>query len=229
MRWLHEFLRRVRRRGTGPPVREPVAKSVAAAVPGRVPERLIVGLGNPGDVYRDTRHNVGFRIVARLGERHAGSWRADRELDARVCGVEIAGRTCLLLQPQTFMNRSGASVAAACARWPSLDPAQQLLVVYDDLDLPPGRIRLRPGGGAGGHRGIADILAELETRDVPRLRFGVGHPGASAAVKDWVLSPFAEELEAQQLPDSIERAADAVEAAIRDGVRVAMGQFNAAD
>jgi len=96
----------------------------------------------------------------------------------------IAGIDCALLEPMTFMNRSGKSVQAALAGWPHLLPERDLLVVYDDLDLPTGRLRLRPGGGAGGHRGMADLVRALETTAIPRLRFGIGHPGRRSAVVD---------------------------------------------
>ena len=189
------------------------------------PERLIVGLGNPGEKYESTRHNIGFRVVERLAARAAGQWSSDLALDARVAAVELSGQACLLIEPQTFMNRSGKSVAAACARWPELDPSADVLVIYDDLDLPTGRIRLRPSGGAGGHRGMADILDQLDRKSICRLRFGVGHPGASGAVIDWVLAPFPSEEEAL-LEEAVDRAADAVEVALRDGFTTAMGQFN---
>jgi PTH1 family peptidyl-tRNA hydrolase len=190
------------------------------------PTRLIVGLGNPGSKYEATRHNVGFRIVERLADRRSGVWHHDPTLDAKISTVEIEGEVCLLVEPQTFMNRSGAALLAVLERWPELDPKKDLLIVYDDLDLPTGRIRLRPRGGGGGHRGIGDILVELDTKEIPRLRFGVGHPGSAGKVIDWVLAPFAVEEEATVLPAALERAADAVEWTIRDGVTSAMGQFN---
>lgn len=196
----------------------------------RPPTRLIVGLGNPGSKYEATRHNIGFRIVETLADRHrggqCGEWRNDRALDAKISFVEIEGEVCLLLEPQTFMNRSGAALLAALERWPELDPQTDLLIVYDDLDLPTGRIRLRPSGGGGGHRGIGDILLELDTKEIPRLRFGVGHPGAARDVIDWVLQPFGVEEESTVLPDALARAADAIEMTIREGVTPAMGQFN---
>lgn len=193
----------------------------------RPPTRLIVGLGNPGSKYQATRHNIGFRIVEMLADRHQGEWHHDRSLEARISYVEIAGEVCLLIEPQTFMNRSGATLVAALDRWPDLHPETDLLIVYDDLDLPTGRIRLRPGGGGGGHRGIGDILLELDTPKIPRLRFGVGHPGSAREVIDWVLEPFAFEEESALLPDALARAVDAIEMTIREGVVPAMGQFNA--
>jgi PTH1 family peptidyl-tRNA hydrolase len=189
------------------------------------PSRLIVGLGNPGAEYASTRHNVGFCVVEELARRGGGEWSSDSALEARVAFVELAGQRCLLVEPQTFMNHSGRTVAAACARWPGLDPTTDVFVIYDDLDLPTGRIRLRPSGGGGGHRGMGDILTELETKAVPRLRFGVGHPGSEGSVVDWVLAPFGEG-EQSDLDAAFRRAADAVEVALRDGLAVAMGQFN---
>lgn len=193
----------------------------------RPPARLIVGLGNPGSKYAATRHNVGFRIVEMLAARHQGEWRRDPALDSKISLVEIGAEVCLLVQPQTFMNRSGAALIAALERWPELDPEKDLLIVYDDLDLPTGRIRLRPRGGGGGHRGIGDILRELDTKAIPRLRFGVGHPGSASEVLDWVLQPFGAEEESAVLPAALARAADAVEMTVREGVVPAMGQFNA--
>jgi len=196
----------------------------------RPPTRIIVGLGNPGSKFAATRHNVGFRIVEMLAERHRdgdhGNWRNDRALGAKISFVEIEGERCVLVEPQTFMNRSGTALFAVLARWPEIDPKTDLLIVYDDLDLPTGRIRLRPSGGGGGHRGIGDILVELDTKEIPRLRFGVGHPGSAGEVIDWVLEPFSAEEESKILPDAVARAADAVEMTIREGVTPAMGQFN---
>jgi PTH1 family peptidyl-tRNA hydrolase len=194
--------------------------------PVRTPTRVIVGLGNPGSKYQATRHNVGFRIVQTLCDRHSGEWHDDRSLDAKISFVEIAGEVCLLVEPQTFMNRSGATLLAVLERWPELHPETDLLIVYDDLDLPTGRIRLRPRGGGGGHRGIGDILLELDTKEIPRLRFGVGHPGSARQVIDWVLEPFAAEEESTVLPGALARAADAIEMTIQQGVTPAMGQFN---
>lgn len=192
------------------------------------PERLVVGLGNPGPEYADTRHNVGFRVVELLARRAGGAFVVDPGLRGRVARARIAGRDCALLEPATFMNRSGESVGAALERWPGLAPERDLLVVLDDLDLPPGRLRLRPAGGAGGHRGLADIVRALATQAVPRLRFGIGHPGAAAQVVDWVLEPFTALEEAEVLPAALERAADAVECVASEGLTVAMGRFNAA-
>ena len=188
--------------------------------------KLIVGLGNPGSKYAGSRHNVGFRVVECLAERNAGVWQPERNLQAMASVVELGGRSVALLAPQTFMNRSGDCVVAALDRWPNLDPAADLIVVYDDLDLPTGRIRLRPSGGGGGHNGIGHILERLGSQAVPRLRFGIGRPDPSQAVIDWVLGAFTLE-EEQALPAAIEWAAEALEVAARDGVVSAMGRYNA--
>jgi len=193
-----------------------------------VPSILVVGLGNPGPKFLGTRHNIGFRVIQTLVERNCGDWLEDRDTQSMLSIIEMAGNTVALMAPQTFMNLSGESVIAALARWTSLDSTTDLIVAYDDLDLPTGRIRLRPNGGAGGHNGIGDILERLDSKDVVRLRFGIGHPGASGAVLDWVLGPFSEAEEERVLPEAIDWAADAVEAVVASGVREAMSRFNAA-
>jgi PTH1 family peptidyl-tRNA hydrolase len=188
----------------------------------------VIGLGNPGDRYVATRHNAGFRVLETWASRRDARWRQDPGLCARVASLEVAGEPVLLVQPQTFMNRSGETAWRALERWPELDPAHDLIIVYDDLDLPVGRIRLRPSGGSGGHRGLGDILDRLETRQLPRLRFGIGHPGQAAGVLDWVLQPFDAAAEGEILEGAFARAADALEAVVREGMTAAMGRFNAA-
>lgn len=191
------------------------------------PVWLVVGLGNPGPEYALTRHNAGFLVLERMAERHGAAWDDDAELQARVAWVDLAGAPTLLLAPQTYMNRSGQSVEAALARWTDLDPERDLVVVYDDLDLPTGRLRLRPSGGAGGHRGMGDIQAVLGTKAIRRLRFGVGHPGKDGPpVVDYVLSPFPED-EASLLETAILRATEAIEEIASDDFAAVMGRFNA--
>lgn len=200
----------------------------------RSPQRLVVGLGNPGPEYAATRHNVGFRVIEALarrvgagGERVAdGDFVADGALHGRLARVRLAGLDCALLAPSTFMNRSGESVAAALARWPSLAPDSDLLIVYDDLDLPLGRLRLRPGGSAGGHRGMRDIARVVGSEAIPRLRFGIGHPGRADQVVDYVLEGFALEEEAEIVPGAVARAVEAVECWAGEGLVAAMGRFN---
>ena len=188
----------------------------------------MLGLGNPGARHAATRHNVGFRIVECLAARHGAVFAPVEALSGRLARLVLGGVDCALLEPTTFMNRSGECVAAALACWPALDPERDCLVVYDDLDLPLGRLRLRAAGSAGGHRGMADIARALASTRLPRLRFGIGHPGTAAAVVDWVLEPFAPEEEREVLPEAIDRAADAVACFLLEGLPVAMDRFNPA-
>ena len=189
--------------------------------------KLVVGLGNPGPRYRGTRHNVGFEVARTLAEREDIA--LDRE---RFEGWFGRGRTrggapldVGILLPGTFMNLSGRSVAEALRRLPVEDPASDICIVLDDADLPLGRLRLRPGGSAGGHRGLEDILDRLGTRDVPRLRVGIGRPELPMATADFVLGRFDEE-ERRSLVPVLERAADAALCLFREGVGVAMNLYN---
>lgn len=171
---------------------------------------------------------MGFRVVERLAARHGAVFERSDALSGQLARVALGGIDCALLEPATFMNRSGASVAAALAHWPGLVRERDLLVVYDDLDLPLGRLRLRPGGSGGGHRGMADIARSLASTAIPRLRFGIGHPGTAAAVVDWVLEPFAPEDESERLPAAIDRAAEAAACVVVEGLTAAMDRFNSA-
>jgi PTH1 family peptidyl-tRNA hydrolase len=184
----------------------------------------VVGLGNPGPRYAATRHNIGFRIlecfgrqqgIARLGDRFFGRYGS-----GRVGDLEVG-----LLAPQIFMNRSGQAVSAALRAFPELDPTADLLVLYDDLDLPLGRIRLRPAGGVGGHRGMADIAGEIATCDFARLRFGIGRPPPGVDAIEYVLEPFLVE-EKEHLLDRVSTAGKAVETALLEGMPAAMDRFN---
>jgi len=187
-----------------------------------------VGLGNPGSRYRDTRHNAGYRVVERFARELAVSL-ALRRFAGRFGWAQLEARgerlAVALLEPETGMNRSGSSVAAAVRELPIPHPARDLLVVYDDLDLPFGRVRLRASGGAGGHRGMADVLAELGSRDVPRLRFGLGRPPEGEDPIGYVLSPFSAS-ERQSLEPLLTAAALALRTALLDGVMEAMSQVN---
>jgi PTH1 family peptidyl-tRNA hydrolase len=191
--------------------------------------KLVVGLGNPGRSYEATRHSVGFRIVERfaarwgieLGERCFGG----RFGRGSVQGAEGEPLEVAVLEPHTFMNRSGAAVAEALRGLGLGDPAADLLVVLDDVDLPFGRLRVRPSGGAGGHRGLGDVIEVLGRSDFPRLRFGVGRPLAPLDTAEWVLEPFSEE-EAAQLGPRIEAASEALGTALLEGVAMAMNRFN---
>jgi peptidyl-tRNA hydrolase, PTH1 family len=152
--------------------------------PMAAPIQLVVGLGNPGADYVMTRHNAGWWFVDALARAHGGSFGAERKFSGDVCRVSIGGHDLRLLKPTTFMNRSGQSVKALSAYLKV--PTEAILVAHDDLDLPFGSVRLKKGGGAGGHNGLKDIIAHLG-EDFVRLRFGIAHPGGSRDVIDYVL------------------------------------------
>lgn len=147
------------------------------------PVDLIVGLGNPGGNYEQTRHNAGFWFVDALA-RQGGTFRPESKFQADACKISLAGHDCWLLKPTTFMNRSGQSVAALAGFYKI--PVENILVVHDELDLPPGVARLKQGGGHGGHNGLRDIIARLGANFM-RLRIGIGHPGSKEQVVDYVL------------------------------------------
>ena len=191
--------------------------------------KLVVGLGNPGRRYLSTRHNVGFRAAERFAgrcgivldsQRFEGRFGRGRMLVADGESLAVG-----VLEPQTFMNLSGNSVAEAVRSLPALEPSRDLLVISDDVDLPFGRLRLRPSGGAAGHKGLAHILERLGTQEIPRLRFGVGRPDVPMETADWVLRPFSDEEEAQ-LDERLDEAASSIELALAQGVAVAMNRFN---
>jgi PTH1 family peptidyl-tRNA hydrolase len=190
--------------------------------------KLVVGLGNPGPRYARTRHNVGWRVA----ERFAADCDLRLDRDA-YCGrygeglLRCADREQQVgvLLPQSFMNLSGGAVAEALASLPVEDPRSDLLVVFDDVDLPFGRLRLRPGGGAGGHRGMTHVIERLGRSDFPRLRFGVGRPPDATDTVDWVLQSFSPGEEAL-LPALVERAAQAAASALCDGIDAAMNAWN---
>ncbi len=147
---------------------------------------LIVGLGNPGPQYQETRHNAGFWFVEQLARQQGGQFRLENKFHAEIAKVVIGAKQVWLLKPNTFMNRSGQSVAAL-ARFYKI-PLENILVVHDELDLDPGTARLKQGGGHGGHNGLRDIVAQMGGKDFMRLRIGIGHPGNSKQVSNYVLS-----------------------------------------
>ena len=182
--------------------------------------RLVLGLGNPGDRYRGTRHNLGFRVVRELGGRLSVA------IDRVECSAIVGQADGLLLaMPQTYMNRSG--FAARCLVERHEIRAEDVLVIYDDVELPLGRLRLRRGGGPGGHRGMESVIRNLRTEEVPRLRLGI-QPEAGKAPDDlveFVLEPFRadEEPEVEAL---VERAADACRAWLEQDIETVMNRFN---
>ena len=186
--------------------------------------KLIVGLGNPGSKYRETRHNIGFEVIAELAQRHLND-RPKAKFDAEVADVTIANCKCLLISPLTYMNLSGKSVLAALDFY-KVSAADDLLVICDDLNLDVGKIRLRARGSAGGQNGIKDIIHRLGGSDFPRLRVGIGRPPPRWDTADYVLGKFNDD-EREVTDIAILKASDAVECWVKDGVSVAMNRFNA--
>ena len=157
--------------------------------------RLIVGLGNPGADYVDTRHNAGFWLIDEIAAQQGVSFRFEKRYNADECKFKAHGRDVFLLKPQTFMNRSGQAVAGL-ARYYKIAPAE-ILVIHDELDLPPGVNRIKQAGGHGGHNGLRDIVNHLGSREFFRIRIGIGHPGDSKQVINYVLrKPSATDLNA---------------------------------
>lgn len=183
---------------------------------------LVVGLGNPGRKYARTRHNVGWFVLDELARRHGLEFSRSAQ-GARLADGRIQGRHVLLAKPQGYMNRSGRPVRQLLRYW-RIEPAR-LLVVLDDLDQPAGRLRLRMAGGAGGQRGLEDIIAQLGTREFGRLRLGIGRPPGRMDPVAWVLKPLRgdDAILAQEMAG---RAADAVETWLQSGIEVAMTQHN---
>src|SRR5919201_4729042 len=181
---------------------------------------LVAGLGNPGREYARTRHNLGWMVVDELARRHGGAWRS--KFSGRVTELRIDGLRVALLKPETYMNESGRSIAAA-ARFFKV-PVESVLVVHDDVDLEEARLQARAGGGLAGHNGLRSIASGLGTQDFLRLRIGVGRPerGDPRPVADYVLSDFEPDVDVDAL---VSRAADAVEAVARDGLEVAQSRY----
>jgi PTH1 family peptidyl-tRNA hydrolase len=182
---------------------------------------LVAGLGNPGREYERTRHNVGWLVADELARRHDGSFRS--KFSGQLTEIRDDDRRLAVLKPETYMNISGRSVGAA-ARFFKVPP-EALLVVHDDVDLEPGRLQMRAGGGLAGHNGLRSIAGELGTQEFLRLRIGVGRPGRGdrRPVADYVLSDFEPEIDVEAL---VARAADAVETIAREGLEPAQQRFN---
>lgn len=185
-------------------------------------DRLVVGLGNPGEEYAGTRHNVGYQVANRLARRMRAEFKT-KAADARIAEGTLGTTRVAVARPGTFMNDSGHSVRRLLQRY-RLDP-KDLLVVYDDIDLPLGRIRIRPGGGPGTHNGMRSVVAEIGSESFPRVRLGIHPAGARGDLVDHVLSPFADG-EKEQAEQMVTRAAEAIEVLVRDGIERAMERFN---
>ncbi len=183
--------------------------------------KIVVGLGNPGREYSATRHNVGFMAVDELAARWGvATW---REKFGALVAEHRGQETVLLVKPQTYMNLSGQAVSAL-VRWHKLDTAD-IVVVYDDIDLPAGKLRLRPAGGAGGHRGIESLLAHLGKDTFARVRIGVSRPPDYMETADYVLGRFSAD-EQPLMAETVKRAASAVEAVLKDGLAKAANEYN---
>ena len=182
---------------------------------------LIAGLGNPGREYATTRHNAGWMVVDEFARRHGGSWRS--KFSGQLAETRLDGSRLALVKPETYMNESGKSIAAA-ARFFKV-PVEAVLVVHDDVDLDEGRLQARLGGGLAGHNGLRSIAQALGSQEFLRLRIGVGRPGRGdrRSVADYVLAPFAPETDVDAL---VGRSADAVEAVVREGLVPAQQRFN---
>ncbi len=191
--------------------------------------KVVTGLGNPGERHRLTRHNVGFRVVDLLADRWGLTGQGRVRDGAARLEVQLSDpeERVLLVKPMKYMNLSGGPVRAAL-RQTGADPAEDLLVVTDDVDLPLGRLRLRREGSAGGHNGLRDIIASLGSNEFSRLRVGIGRPGSSRVTVDHVLATF-KPGERELATESIAAAADAVETWLRDGIEAAMNEFNGLD
>lgn len=185
--------------------------------------RAVVGLGNPGTRYAETRHNAGFLLVELLARRH-GATLAGRRHQAAWGEIEIAGERTILIEPLAYMNRSGPPVAAFAAEL-GIGP-EGILVAHDELDLPPARIRMKRGGGTAGHRGLESLVETLGTRDFPRIRIGIGRPPEGQQVVDFVLAPFTAD-ERSALDLALAGVLAGVEVWVRDGIDAAIALVHA--
>lgn len=188
--------------------------------------RLVVGLGNPGERYAGTRHNAGSDAVEVLAARHGARLKADAKVGALVGDVRIGGERVVLAVPTTWMNESGRAVRALVRRL-DLDDMSELVVVHDELDLEPGRLKVKVGGGTAGHNGLRSLHTHLGDPGFVRVRVGVGKPpGGPERGADWVLTKVRGRAR-EELAVTVEQAADAVEAVLADGVDAAMQRINA--
>jgi len=187
------------------------------------PIELIAGLGNPGERYARTRHNAGFWFLDRLAERGSSAFRPVSRLFGDVCEMTIGARRVRLLKPTTFMNRSGYSIAATLAYFKI--PVSRLLVVHDEIDLPVGVIRLKAGGGHGGHNGVRDVISHASDAGFARLRIGVGHPGSREEVVGHVLHRSGD-VEQGEVDEAIERGLAELSTIVSGDLKAAMNVLN---
>ena len=190
--------------------------------------KLIVGLGNPGRSYAYNRHNIGFRCLNYFAKLHSIPFER-RQCRARISNGKVGGSKLLLAKPQTFVNLSGEAVS--CLVRKHNIPLGALLVVYDDLDLPPGKVRLRQVGGSGGHKGMKSIISALGSDNFPRIRVGIGRPqveeysDSESAIVNYVLSDFSPQ-EEEIIKSAIATVAEAIECFLTEGIEAAMSKFN---
>lgn len=184
---------------------------------------LIVGLGNPGQQYRHTRHNAGAMFLESLCNAYHGTLRPDSKFFGDSERISVDGEDVRLLFPTTYMNHSGKAVAACCQYFRI--PPEQVLVAYDELDLPLGTARLKDGGGAGGHNGVRDIIAALGENGFKRLRIGIGHPGEASKVLNYVLSPPSRS-EAESLQREIDKAIELMPLLVKGKLQIAMNKLH---
>ncbi|MEV6333175.1 aminoacyl-tRNA hydrolase [Nocardia vinacea] len=184
---------------------------------------LVVGLGNPGSEYERTRHNIGFLVADVLAQRVGGRFAVHKKSGADLLQARLDGRQVLIAKPRSFMNLSGRPVAAL-AKFFSVPPTE-VIVVHDELDLPFGQVRLKRGGGEGGHNGLRSVSNALTTKDYLRARIGIGRPPGRQDPADYVLKPFSS-VERKEVPVIVEQAADAVELLLRVGLEPAQNQLH---
>ena len=185
---------------------------------------IVAGLGNPGLEYEHTRHNAGFLAVEELAKQCGGVKLNQMKFQSKCCEAMLGEERCLMMQPTTYMNLSGDAIAAAANFYKI--PPEQVLVIYDDISLPPGKLRLRRKGSAGGHNGIKSIIAQLGTEEFPRIRVGVGaKPNPRYDLADWVLSKFSEE-DMTALQPALEHAADAAVKIVGGDMNTAMNLYS---
>jgi PTH1 family peptidyl-tRNA hydrolase len=184
---------------------------------------LIIGLGNPGPEYQDTRHNIGFRCVDALAQAHGLKFDQKKKSKARVADGTVVGKRILIAKPQTFMNLSGSSVQGLAAFYQI--PPENMIVILDDLDLSLGTLRIRPKGGSGGHNGLTDIIQRLGTQEFPRIRFGIGRPPERMDPAAYVLRRFDQE-ELPIVTPAVDRVIKTLEVWLTEGIDIAMNRYN---
>lgn len=185
--------------------------------------KLIVGLRNPGSAYEYTRHNAGSWLASLLAQRYSASFKTEKKLQAELAELSIQTQSCKLALPMTFMNHSGQPTRMI-SQFYRIEP-EEIVVIHDELDLPPGRIKLKTGGGHGGHNGLKDIIMQLGSSDFHRLRIGIGHPGHRDFVHNYVLSKPSME-DRQQIYDAIDRGIAVMPFVLAGQLAQAMNQLN---